>query len=64
VTADLPQTLPSTLVRRCPDILQAEAALHVASAHAGVATAALFPNITLSASGAAAPGSDLRRVPI
>ncbi|APR39258.1 efflux transporter outer membrane subunit [Paraburkholderia sp. SOS3] len=51
VPADLPQTLPSTLVRRRPDILQAEAALHVASANVGVATAALFPNITLSASG-------------
>jgi NodT family efflux transporter outer membrane factor (OMF) lipoprotein len=51
VPADLPQTLPSTLVRRRPDILQAEAALHVASANIGVATAALFPDITLSASG-------------
>ncbi|HWT34648.1 MAG TPA: efflux transporter outer membrane subunit [Paraburkholderia sp.] len=47
----LPQTLPSSLVRRRPDILQAEAALHVASADIGVATAALFPQITLSASG-------------
>ncbi|MEI6001950.1 efflux transporter outer membrane subunit [Paraburkholderia bengalensis] len=47
----LPQTLPSSLVRRRPDILQAEAVLHVASANIGVATAALFPQITLSASG-------------
>ncbi|OUL95641.1 efflux transporter outer membrane subunit [Paraburkholderia hospita] len=47
----LPQTLPSSLVRRRPDILQAEAVLHVASASVGVATAALFPQITLSASG-------------
>jgi NodT family efflux transporter outer membrane factor (OMF) lipoprotein len=43
--------VPSSLVRRRPDILQAEAALHVASAGIGVATAALFPNLTLSASG-------------
>jgi len=49
--AGLPQTVPSSLVRRRPDILQAEAALHVASAGIGVATAALFPNLTLSASG-------------
>ncbi|MFP4894895.1 efflux transporter outer membrane subunit [Paraburkholderia sp. EG304] len=47
----LPQTLPSSLVRRRPDILQAEAVLHAASANIGVATAALFPQITLSASG-------------
>jgi NodT family efflux transporter outer membrane factor (OMF) lipoprotein len=51
VPADLPQTVPSSLVRQRPDILQAEAALHVASANVGVATAALFPDITLSASG-------------
>ncbi len=49
--ANLPDTAPSTLVRRRPDILQAEAQLHAASAQVGVATAALFPNITLSASG-------------
>lgn len=49
--ATLPQTVPSSLVRRRPDILQAEAVLHVASANIGVATAALFPQITLSASG-------------
>ncbi len=47
----LPRTLPSSLVRRRPDILQAEAVLHAASANVGVATAALFPQITLSASG-------------
>ncbi|WP_233856774.1 efflux transporter outer membrane subunit [Paraburkholderia sp. HD33-4] len=47
----LPRTLPSSLVRRRPDILQAEAVLHAASANIGVATAAMFPQITLSASG-------------
>ncbi|KWF36821.1 RND transporter [Burkholderia diffusa] len=49
--ASLPDTAPSSLVRRRPDILQAEAQLHVASAQVGVATAALYPNLTLSASG-------------
>ncbi|KVU01527.1 RND transporter [Burkholderia ubonensis] len=49
--ASLPDTAPSSLVRRRPDILQAEAQLHVASAQVGVATAALYPNVTLSASG-------------
>lgn len=47
----LPDTVPASLVRRRPDILQAEAALHVASANVGVATANLFPNLTLTASG-------------
>jgi NodT family efflux transporter outer membrane factor (OMF) lipoprotein len=49
--ATLPRAVPSELVRRRPDILQAEAALHAASARIGVATANLFPNVTLSASG-------------
>ena len=47
---DLPVTLPSQLVRRRPDILVAEAALHAASAQIGVATAAMFPRITLGGS--------------
>ncbi len=45
----LPVTLPGELVRRRPDILAAEAQLHRASAQIGVATAALFPSVTLSA---------------
>jgi NodT family efflux transporter outer membrane factor (OMF) lipoprotein len=45
----LPVTLPSDLVRRRPDILAAEAQLHSASAKIGVATAALLPNVSLSA---------------
>ncbi|MDA8307691.1 MAG: efflux transporter outer membrane subunit [Deltaproteobacteria bacterium] len=44
----VPVTLPSELVHRRPDILAAEAQLHSASANIGVATAAMFPNITLS----------------
>lgn len=46
----LPVSLPSALVRQRPDILAAEALMHQASANIGVATAALYPQITLSAS--------------
>jgi len=45
---DLPVSLPSDLVRQRPDILSAEAQLHVASAGIGVATAAMFPSFNLS----------------
>lgn len=47
---DLPVSLPSSLVRRRPDIQAAEAVLHQASAQVGVATANLYPQITLSGS--------------
>jgi NodT family efflux transporter outer membrane factor (OMF) lipoprotein len=47
--ADLPVSLPSDLARQRPDILASEAQLHAASANIGVATAAMFPSITLSA---------------
>jgi NodT family efflux transporter outer membrane factor (OMF) lipoprotein len=46
----LPVSLPSALVKQRPDILAADAVLHQASAQIGVATAALYPQITLSAS--------------
>jgi NodT family efflux transporter outer membrane factor (OMF) lipoprotein len=46
----LPVSLPSALVRQRPDILAADATLHQASAQVGVATAAMYPQITLSAS--------------
>ncbi len=46
----LPLNLPSTLVRQRPDIRAAEALLHQASARIGVATANLYPRITLSGS--------------
>ena len=45
--AELPDALPSDLARHRPDILAAEAALHEASAQIGVATADLFPSLTL-----------------
>jgi NodT family efflux transporter outer membrane factor (OMF) lipoprotein len=44
----LPVSLPSELVRRRPDILSAESQLHAATAAVGVATANLYPQITLS----------------
>jgi NodT family efflux transporter outer membrane factor (OMF) lipoprotein len=46
----VPVSLPSETARTRPDILQAEAELHMASAAVGVATANLYPRIELSAS--------------
>jgi NodT family efflux transporter outer membrane factor (OMF) lipoprotein len=46
---ELPLTLPSELVHQRPDVLLFEARLHAASADIGIATAQLYPNITLSA---------------
>ena len=43
--------VPSELAERRPDIRQAEARLHAATAQEGVAVAELFPRLTLSASG-------------
>jgi len=45
---DLPLSLPSELVHQRPDVLSAEAQVHAASAQIGVATAAMFPSISLS----------------
>jgi len=45
----LPISLPSDLVHQRPDIRAAEAQLHASSAQIGVATARLYPDITLSA---------------
>ncbi|WP_232475993.1 efflux transporter outer membrane subunit [Flavisphingomonas formosensis] len=47
--ASVPVSLPSELVHRRPDILQAEADLHGATAAIGVATARLYPDISLGA---------------
>jgi len=45
----VPVTLPSELVHKRPDILESEARLHSAIAAVGVATAQLYPNVTLGA---------------
>lgn len=47
---DLPVSVPSSLVRQRPDIRAAEALLHQAAAQVGVATANLYPRITLTGS--------------
>jgi NodT family efflux transporter outer membrane factor (OMF) lipoprotein len=48
--AHLPLALPSELVHRRPDILAAEAQLHAATAALGVASANLYPQISLTGS--------------
>ncbi len=48
--AELPLSLPAKLVRQRPDVLAAQSQLHQASAQAGVATANLYPQLTLSGS--------------
>ena len=46
---DLPLSLPSNLVSQRPDVMQAEANLHAASAQIGIAVANRLPNIPLTA---------------
>jgi NodT family efflux transporter outer membrane factor (OMF) lipoprotein len=48
--ATLPVSLPSELVRERPDILASEAQLHAATAEVGIASANLYPHVTLSGS--------------
>jgi NodT family efflux transporter outer membrane factor (OMF) lipoprotein len=47
---EIPAALPSELVHRRPDIAAAEAQLHAASASVGIATANLYPDLTLDGS--------------
>jgi NodT family efflux transporter outer membrane factor (OMF) lipoprotein len=47
---ELPVSLPSDLARQRPDVGAAEALLHAASAQVGVATANLYPKVTLTGS--------------
>jgi NodT family efflux transporter outer membrane factor (OMF) lipoprotein len=46
---DVPLSVPSQLVRQRPDVLISEEQLRAANASIGVATAAMLPNLTLSA---------------
>jgi NodT family efflux transporter outer membrane factor (OMF) lipoprotein len=57
---ELPVSIPSSLVRQRPDIQASEALLHQACAAVGVATANLYPQITIGAGyGTQAIGTDL-----
>ena len=47
--ASIPVSVPAALVATRPDILQAEAELHAATAEIGVQTAKLYPNVNLTA---------------
>jgi len=56
ILADIPAGLPSDLLERRPDILQAEALLRSENADIGAARAAFFPSISLTGSvGTASP---------
>lgn len=54
---ELPAGLPSQLLERRPDVLQAEADLKGANANIGAARAAFFPRVALTASAGAASAS-------
>jgi multidrug efflux system outer membrane protein len=48
ILADIPAGLPSDLLTRRPDILEAEAMLRASNANIGAARAAFFPRITIT----------------
>ena len=61
VPQDLPVGLPSRLLERRPDILQAEQQLIEANARIGVARAQFFPQLSITAAGGVG-GSDLSTI--
>ncbi|SAL30250.1 RND efflux system outer membrane lipoprotein [Caballeronia turbans] len=50
VPSDVPVVLPSTLLQTRPDIQAADAAVKAAAAQVGVATAQMYPSLSISAS--------------
>jgi NodT family efflux transporter outer membrane factor (OMF) lipoprotein len=46
---EVPISIPSDLLHQRPDVLAAEAGVHVAAAQVGIATAEMFPQFTVSA---------------
>ena len=57
ILADIPAGLPSDLLVRRPDVMQAEAQLRAANANIGAARAAFFPTISLTGAAGTASSS-------